>query len=650
MRIRRREFLMSYVTEFEMAALSIQLLLIAIYFMRRNYHCYTNQCYMAMLFCSTFSTVMNITSIYTIENWQNVPIALNYAVNILYLLAYNGTALLFVNYTCSVIDDKKSSRAMGAFAITAFAAELLLLSTTPITKWIINCDNGYEHGRFFWVLYVIAFLALTSVLVLFLCFRKRFNRFQSLAIILFDCATLGAIILQYFFEGVLLQSFVIALFLVLVYISLQNPDDYMDKVTGCYNQNAFFETVEKYISTKTPFTLVAFTLDDFQYINRLLGVKAANRVLDDIAALTQTKFGAERVYHLMGCRYAVLLDSKCTISADSVVSGIKESFAAPFAAENIEILLTPYICILNYPEFDVKTEDINDAIEYSFREMARNRDITVLTATSESLAQKRRESRINNIMKNAIRSNGFEVYYQPIYDTAAGKFSSAEALIRLRDDELGFISPDEFIPMAERNGMIIEIGEIVFRTVCEFLKNTDAYALGLNYIEVNLSTVQCMQENLAHHLKDIMAENNISPDRINFEITETAHSVNEGVLRKNMDLLIGEGASFSMDDYGTGFSTANYLISLPMKIVKIDKSILWPAMEDGEALVVLRHTVGMLKALHKRIVVEGVEDQNMEQLLIDMGCDYLQGYLYSKPVPSDKFLDFLRAHAKESVG
>ena len=148
-----------------------------------------------------------------------------------------------------------------------------------------------------------------------------------------------------------------------------------------------------------------------------------------------------------------------------------------------------------------------------------------------------------------------------------------------------------------------------------------------------------------------MTENSISPDRINFEITETAHSVNEGVLRRNMDLLIGEGSSFSMDDYGTGFSTANYLISLPMKIVKIDKSILWPAMKDDEALVVLRHTVGMLKALHKKIVVEGVEDENMERLLIDMGCDYLQGYLYSKPVPGDKYLGFLRArHAQPAQG
>ncbi len=640
---------MTYKIDFEVAALCIQLLIVAIYFMRRNYPCHTNRCFVALLFCSVLSTASNLFSVWTIEHADSVPLALRYTANIVYLMAFNGTGMLFLNYVCSVVDDRLTTRAMKIFLSAAATVDGLLLVTTPFTKWIVSWDDSYGHGQLFFVLYIVALLTLLAVLAIFLWFRKRFNCIQSASIIAFVIATMGAVVLQYFFNELLVQSFVISLFVVLVYISLQNPDDYMDKVTGCYNQAAFYETMEKYIGAGTPFTLVAFTLDDFQYINRLLGVKAANRVLDRIAMFLQDEFGSERVYHLMGCRYAVMLDSRCTYTVNGVVRRIKDNFAAPYAAESIEVLMTPYICILNYPEFDIRTEDINDALEYSFREMARNRDITVITATSDSLAQKRRESRINNIMKHAIRYNGFEVYYQPIYDTAAGKFSSAEALIRLYDDELGFISPDEFIPMAERNGMIIEIGEMVFRNVCSFLKNTDAYALGLSYVEVNLSTVQCMQENLAHHLRDIMTENSISPDRINFEITETAHTVNEGVLRRNMDLLIGEGSSFSMDDYGTGFSTANYLISLPMKIVKIDKSILWPAMKDNEALVVLRHTVGMLKALHKKIVVEGVEDKNMENLLIDMGCDYLQGYLYSKPVPSDKYLDFLRTHHVQSA-
>ena len=166
-------------------------------------------------------------------------------------------------------------------------------------------------------------------------------------------------------------------------------------------------------------------------------------------------------------------------------------------------------------------------------------------------------------------------------------------------------------------------------------------ALGLDYIEVNLSFVQCIQDNLAPQLAGIMQEYGIDPHLINFEITETASSVKAKTLLKNMDYLISIGNTFSMDDYGTGFSTANYLVNLPFELVKIDKSILWSAMEDQDAFIILRHTVEMLNALRKKIIVEGVETQKMVEVLTEMHCDYLQGFLYSKPLPEEDFIRFL---------
>ena len=135
------------------------------------------------------------------------------------------------------------------------------------------------------------------------------------------------------------------------------------------------------------------------------------------------------------------------------------------------------------------------------------------------------------------------------------------------------------MPLAERNGLIIEIGEIVLRKVCEYIKSGVPEKLGIKYFEVNLSTLQCVQDNLAEKLLSIMWEYKVSPTMFNFEITETSGSANDDALRKNMKKLIDCGSSFSMDDYGTGFSTATYLISLPLRIIKIDKSILWSAME-----------------------------------------------------------------------
>lgn len=636
---------MNYIIEFEIAALGLELMLLVIYCIRNNFPCATNKFYFAMLSCGIIATGFNIISVFTLSHIQTLPIWINYLCNMCYLLAYNGAALLFFLYVLHVCDDEKTIHIGKKFFNVASVIVIVLILTTPYTKLIIHFDNGiYTHGSLFFLLYIISVTMLLGVFLLFFKFKYKLDKMQAFSIMGLDLATAIVVVVQQFFSELLIQNFIISLFFVLIYFSLQNPDDYIDKTANCFNSSAFYETAAIYLKKKAPFCIIAFTLDDFQAVNRLLGIKTGETVISNIAAYLQSLFGKSRIYHLSGSRYAILIDTKTILSADEVIDVIDIYFSDPYQIDNVEIPLTPYFCVIDYPSFNFVTEDINDILEYSFHEMHHNRDITVIAANEESLKQKRRELQIIDSIKNAIRQQSFKVYYQPIYNTRTGKFTSAEALIRLFDDELGFISPDEFIPMAEQNGMITDIGEIVFRTVCEFLKNYDVKSLGIEYIEINLSAIQCMQENLSSQLIGIMKEYGVSAHMINFEITETAKTVNESTLQKNLNLLIDKGASFSMDDYGTGFSTANYLITMPISIVKIDKSILWSSMENEDALTILRHTIGMLKALDKEIVVEGVETEEMKNLLIDMGVGYLQGFLYSKAVPDTEFVKFLQSN------
>ena len=636
---------MDYIIEFEIAALGLELMLLVIYCIRNNFPCATNKYYFAMLCCGIIATAFDIISVFTLAHLNTLPIWINYICNMCYLLAYNGAALLFFLYVLHVSDDEKTIHIGKKIFIITFVIVVTLILTTPFTKLIIHFDNGtYNHGPLFFVLYVISVTILLGVFFLFFKYKYKLDKMQAFSIMGLDLATTIVVVVQQLFSELLIQNFIVSLFFVLIYFSLQNPDDYIDKTANCFNSSAFYETAAIYLKKKMPFCIIAFTLDDFQAVNRLLGIKTGELVINNIATYLQNLFGKSRIYHLSGSRYAILIDTKTTLSADEVIDVIDIYFSDPYQIDNVEIPLTPYFCVLDYPSFEFATEDISDILEYSFHEMQHNRDITVIAANGEALKQKRREFQIIDCIKNAIRQQSFKIYYQPIYNTKTGKFTSAEALVRLIDDELGFISPDEFIPMAEQNGMITDIGEIVFRNVCEFLKSYDVITLGIEYIEINLSAVQCMQENLSSQLMDIMKEYDVSASMINFEITETAKTVNESTLQKNLYSLIDKGASFSMDDYGTGFATANYLITLPISIVKIDKSILWSSMKNGDALMILRHTIGMLKALNKEIVVEGVETEEMKVRLIDMGVDYLQGFLYSKALPDTEFVKFLQAN------
>ena len=231
-----------------------------------------------------------------------------------------------------------------------------------------------------------------------------------------------------------------------------------------------------------------------------------------------------------------------------------------------------------------------------------------------------------------------QVYYQPIYSVRAGEYVSAEALVRLFDEDDRFISPDLFIPISERNGLILELGMIVFEQVCQFMKEQSLLEKGIRYVEVNLSVVQCMQEDLHQELMAVMQKYDIPPEAINLEITETAAVNSEKTLLSNMEALIAEGVTFSLDDYGSGYSNLSYVVGLPVDIVKLDKTLIWSSFESQKADVAMQFAISMIKSLGMSVLAEGVENVQQYRRMESLGVDYIQGYLFSRPLPKDEFV------------
>ncbi len=633
----------NYAVEYEYAAMGLIAVLILIFCARRKYPGMSNRVYAGLLICTFMSAATHVFAMKSLTVAGDLPVWLNYVIHISYLFFYDLEAVLFIMYIIALTKRNKMSKASTISTVVLICAETVLLVTTPFTKLIIYFDESmnYCHGPAFYVYPVIAFMLMIYGTVMFVNDRWKTNRIQAVTMMLFAVLTISATIFQLFVPSQVVGNLVDALVMVMFLIIIQNPDDFTDKTADCYNYDAFFNSVESRLDQGKPFAIAAFRFDGLNYINGLFRVGERSAAPKAIALRLMTGLQTSGVYHLGSCEFAMFTDEKHHFTEQYLTERIMRMFSKPVEINGIKASLTPKICVVRYPDFASSAEDVRDAIEYTLR-TSKKAEGSVFVASQESIKAKKRELRILSAIKTNIVNRSFEMYYQPIYEPAERGFVSAEALIRMKDEELGFVSPEEFIPLAESNGMIIEIGDIAFRKVCEFMKSGEAQRLGVKYVEVNLSVLQCVQEQLSDHLMQMMEEYGIPPEQINFEITETAGLANYEALLKNMNSLIAHGVTFSMDDYGTGFSTANYLISLPMDIVKIDKSILWPAMENEEAFVILRHTVEMLKSLNKRIVVEGVETKDMAQLLIDMGCDYLQGYYYQKPVPADKYLEFLK--------
>ena len=259
------------------------------------------------------------------------------------------------------------------------------------------------------------------------------------------------------------------------------------------------------------------------------------------------------------------------------------------------------------------------------------------------------EKQTAQLLLDAMEKDWVEVYYQPIYSTKEQRFVSAEALVRIKDENGKIVPPGAFIDVAEKNGMILRLGEGVFEKVCRFVKENAVEQYGLQYIEVNLSVVQCAYEQLAEDYIRIMEKYGVDPDFINLEITESASMSAKKTLLNNMKNLIKYGISFSLDDFGTGQSNLNYIVDMPVDIVKFDRDMINAYFENGKAKYVMDAAMHMVHGMDLEIVSEGIETKEQYQTMEELGISYIQGYYFSKPLSERQFLEFIAASYKEAA-
>lgn len=229
------------------------------------------------------------------------------------------------------------------------------------------------------------------------------------------------------------------------------------------------------------------------------------------------------------------------------------------------------------------------------------------------------------------------------------RISSAEALIRLKDPELGFVGPDEFIPIAEETGRIVEIGKFVMEEVCRFIKEDHPDEYGIDFIDVNLSVIQCMHPEIIDDINAVLIKYEIPKTMVNLEVTETASTKSYALLQSRLKELHRSGFTISLDDFGSGFSSVEYLINFPFDIVKLDKALVWAYMSTKKYEPILRHYMPMLHGIGLKIVAEGVETKEMLTALEDLGCDYIQGYYFSRPVCKADFLEYIKNAASGKI-
>ncbi len=405
------------------------------------------------------------------------------------------------------------------------------------------------------------------------------------------------------------------------------------KFLGEYVNNAFFE--------EKAFSVIVVAMDDFKMINKTYGVDTGDNLLLQVGSfLEQLKFG-QLVFRFGSDQFCVVLP-KNRNAMKEVTDHIEERFHHPwYPRGEVSIMMSASICCMECPKDAESFGELVEVIDYSMTVAKKTKKGRVTNADEVELERIQRDKAIEKAVKTAISRDDLMVYYQPIFSVEKGVYNSAEALVRLQDEQLGWISPDEFIPIAEKNGLIVEMGEIIFKKVCQFIRDFELCKTAVEYIEVNISPVQLMQYDFADRMIGLMKEFGVKPEQINIEITETANMSIAAVIEKNIRELVEYGITLSLDDYGSGNANIGYINQLPFKLIKIDKGIIWDSFKNSKAGTTLEYTIGMLNALDLYIVAEGVETKEMMERLAEFGCHYMQGWYYSKAVPDSEFMKLI---------
>ncbi len=556
----------------------------------------------------------------------------------LYFFAHTMLCPMFGYYVTAVTGKtaKYSKKFYIIYAVPYLLCEALVL-LNPFLHWVFRYDaeKAFYRGPAEMMIYIIAAgYFIYSVASLFLSWNAL-TRQRRYSLVYFFGVILAGILIQLLFVSLKTELFCEALALVGVMLTIENEDSRLDADTGIYNRSAFKMDLNSYIANRQAFRVLCIKITNSDIVQRVTGSANTDSYVRLIGEYIKALVPRYTLYHVNPMTYAMTFIGSRAPEAESTAYKILDRFELPWKLKDSEVVLHIAAVLADVPGHVSRTGEIlyiadNQAPPNAERNLIKDDDLGYFM----------RRIAVEHSVMRGIEEHNFEVYYQPTY-TIDEKLHGAEALLRLHDPELGNVFPDEFIPAAERMGLIDNLDEFVLEEVCWFIKSGVPSGYGMESINVNLSVIQCMRPGFVGRILDIVEKTGADKSMINFEITESVSSNDYGMLSSVVHSLKDNGFVFAMDDYGTGYSNMQSIFSIDFDVVKIDKSILWGAEKSEMGMIILRSSVSMIKEMKKRILVEGVETREQIELLRALDVDFLQGYYFSKPLPKSKLLELL---------
>jgi predicted signal transduction protein with EAL and GGDEF domain len=439
---------------------------------------------------------------------------------------------------------------------------------------------------------------------------------------------------------------------------------YFDPLTELPNRSFFQEHLQMMISLaerqQQKFGVFFLDIDGFKRINDTLGHLLGDRILQETgrrlrkslracdAVIRMDGTPAESglsLARLGGDEFSVLYSMiESRDEASNGAERIRQALSKPIYVDQHELFTTISMGIAVYPDNGKTAESLLKNADMAMHYAKRDGGNNYRYFSSNMTDAAKRRLFLENSLHNAIERNELELHYQPQLNLEKGKFFGSEALLRWKHQELGWISPVEFIPLAEETGLIVDIGEWVLRQACIQAKIWQGKGLSMGYMAVNVSAVQLLYKDYPNIVAAVLAETGLPPETLELEVTESALIADETSVANSLQSLKDLGVQLAIDDFGTGYSSLSRLINFPIDRLKIDRSFIMDVEQNPAKAAIVVAIIAMAEGMKMQVVAEGVETQGQLAFLKINNCNDAQGYLMSKPLPSANIEEFLNTY------
>ncbi len=619
----------------QICGIIVLLVVIFSYRRQRKLQLRTGRAFLVVWSLSVINLVLDILSLICIAYQDDLPqIVVNSACKT-YVSTLVWAAVVGIFYICADIfgHSKMYRRMVVVCSAIAIIGNLAIYALPIYIMTKENSNVAYTYGPSILMTYGLAVSYLVVMVILILKYGGQMNPKRREGVRIWLSVWFLAAVIQFINNEILIVSFACAIGVLVIYMKLENPETNIDRRTGMFNESAFLQYAKQMNEQNKKFYLLSMSYTQGSSEN--IPSDIDTKVKMELVSLTMK---AKEVSLFRGTGDYVVFLCSSEKKASELVEKLRIRFEKPWK----NAYLIPHFAYISDTGIAKEEKDLFSLIRYVYNRENAYAEKDFIHIDEKIAMAMYEELEMEKLITEAMEQNRVEVFYQPIYSTREKKFVSAEALVRIRREDGSIVPPGMFINVAEKKGMIIQLGKIVFENVCRFLKENDLGALGLRYVEVNLSVVQCGYADLADEFMQIMDKYQIKPEWINLEITESASLKKKQILLDNMEVLREFGIDFSLDDFGTGQSNLNYIVDMPVDIVKFDREMIKSYFENDKAKYVLDAAMLMIQGLNLEIVSEGIETKEQYQVMEDLGIHYIQGFYFSKPLQENEFIGFLK--------